>query len=180
MHYNFVEILMTLTEKIKKKNMQENATSKDEVREIENKNQVQKKLGEKQEDNSTIINNPTIIESAKEAVVPTFQASGDEETKAAASTIGSGTLVAGSTSPTSSLAQPTEKIGEASGNEAMREKGKEIENNFDEKQENDSTISNNPILIETKEAVSIGGDRALAAGSLFSSPTLFSQYIMML
>ncbi|CAG8705446.1 9003_t:CDS:2, partial [Cetraspora pellucida] len=119
-----------------------NEAMREKGKEIENKNQVQKKLGERQKDNSTIINNPTFIESAKEAVVPTFHASGDEETKA--------------------LAQSMEKIGEANGNEAMREKGKEIENNLDEKQENDSTMSNNPILIETKEAVSIGGDRALA------------------
>jgi len=98
----------------------------EEVREIENTQQ--KKLEEKQE--------PTITETVKESVVPTVYASDkDEEAKAATSGVGGGILAGATFTPLAPFAQfvaagetvlgkGVEKLGEATGNEEMKEGGR--------------------------------------------------------
>ncbi|CAG8619163.1 19165_t:CDS:2 [Dentiscutata erythropus] len=104
--------------------------SKIEVREID-KSQEQKKLGEKQG------SNPTITESAKEALIPTVHASDDEKEACTALKIGAGGALAAASlyPPTAPVAQAlsasefvvgaaVEKIGEANDNKELEEGGK--------------------------------------------------------
>jgi len=99
----------------------------EEVREIESTEQ--KQLDENQK------NKPTITESVKEAVIPTIHASADDDDKKAAEIGGGGIIgLASIFPPTAPFAQfmaagetaagtAVEKIGEAKGDEDMKEGG---------------------------------------------------------
>jgi hypothetical protein len=109
----------------------ENIYKTEEVRELENKDLAQQ--SEQQQKKSE--EKPTITENVKETILPVAHASDDEEMKAATSGVGGGILAGATFTPLAPFAQfmaagetvlgkGVEKLGEATGNEDMKEGGR--------------------------------------------------------